>query len=438
MKFWLKSVMAFMAAFSIMLVSCSEDVPSSGSGDGSGEEQGGESSNTTGGYGDLGNNLITIGSTRDVTYTSCVLLGTVDFPKITSDHSYGVVFMEALMNPDFDYDIKLAVGGHSGKNDKEEYDCITAQVTSSASDGRFEKQLVELKPDTRYYYRAYVRIGENVNYSNVEYFTTKNPTPEINMSTGSASDIFAVAATMNGTVNIGYLKDVNEDQHHGFVFTTDPKLNDPEKLTYEYYKQWLINHYETEDPVLEPMQVETTENMNGKISIEVSHLVPGTTYYYRSFFSWNGKYFYSPDVKSVTTLGLTDISVGTDKASGITQNSATLNATVPFSNIGLDVVKAGFMISKKYSIASEFNREEAQPWGDSRYYSDADVFYVEKNITTKDYSMDITELEPETTYYVCGYICLGNYNLDYTHPDAKPEPLYVKSQRVQEFKTLAW
>ncbi len=104
-----------------------------------------------------------MGKTRNVTYTSAILLGTVDFPKITSDHTYGIVFMPAMTTPNFDYEGKLLLNGRSDKYDKEEYVCTSKQINSSATDGKFEKELVHLMPATTYYYRAYVAIGQNVN-----------------------------------------------------------------------------------------------------------------------------------------------------------------------------------------------------------------------------------------------------------------------------------
>lgn len=404
MKKLLTSVFAFMLAIlgSGLVASCGSDEP------------GGSSSN--GGYGTLGGNLITIGSTRDVTYTSCVLLGTVDFPKITSDHTYGIVYMEALLDPDFDYDTKLLDGGKSDKTDKIQYVCTSAQITSSATDGKFEKQLVKLKPATTYYYRAYVKIGQNVNYSKVESVTTKDPMPEITMSTGDATDIFAVAGTMNGYCNVGNLQDVNEQQAYGFIFTTYEQLSDPSKLTYEYYEQWLLNHFETEDDLERPSSVTSTQNLNGRIACDVSHLVPGTTYYYRTFFCWNNKYFYSPEVKTLNTLGLDVITVGTNPATDLTDKTAVLNATFPYSQVGLTSVYSGFLISKVYSNASEFKMEDAVAWNERYYYPKKEVFFVSTSASEKDFSYEISGLDPETTYYVCAFISLGTYD---------GEPMYV-------------
>ncbi len=214
---------------------------------------------------------------------------------------------------------------------------------------------------------------------------------------------------MNGVVNVGNLSDVNEDQEYGFVYSSAPQLNSPDKLTYEYYEQWLMNHFETEEDFDGPEEVTTTTNLNGRISIPLRHLRPGQTYYYRTFFKWNDKYFYSPEVKTLTTKGKGEISVGTNKATDIDATSAMLNGTVPFSNIGLETVTGGFLISNVYSNASEFTHENAVRWEDRRWSPNADVYFVSSPVTERDFSYRITGLSPLTTYHVVAYISLGTY-----------------------------
>lgn len=377
-------------------------------------------------YGKLDGNLITIGSTRNVTYTSCVLLGTVDFPKITSEHSYGIVYMKGLNNTNFDYNEKLVYGGHSTSQDKERYDCIAITINNSSVDGRFEKQIVNLQPATKYYYRAFVRIGNNLNYSEVQNVTTQDPSDEITLATLDATDIFAIKATMRGGVNVGNLQDVNENQRYGFIYTDAVQMNSPETLTYEYYEQWRANHFETEDDFDGPDEVTTSVNLNGRISCEEDELTPDKRYYYRTFFAWNGKYFYSPEVKSFRTLGAGEISVNTAKASEVTATSAMLNGSFPISLTGLNNVRAGFMISRIYSNASEFKMNNAEAWN-NRDNEQSGVYFLSTNTSESDYNMSISGLKPETSYYVVAYIYLGEYD------DAD---MYIYGN-VQSFKTDA-
>lgn len=424
MKLKISALLGLALAVAVGFTGCSkDDEPNGGGAFGNGD------------YGNLNGNLITIGSSRDVTYTDVVLLGTVDFPKLTSDHTFGIVFMEALRTQNFDYEEKLVYGGQSGKNDKEKYVCSSVQVNSSSVDGKFEKQLVNLKPATTYYYRAYVKIGNTFNYSQVKSVTTKDPSPEITLATLEATDLCAVKATMKGGVNVGNLQDVNENQIYGFIYTDEPKMSTDATLTYEYYEQWQENHFDTEDEFDAPDQITTRENLNGRITCTEDELEPGKTYYYRTFFAWNGKYFYSPEVKSFKTLGAGSITVNTGAATEVESSTAILNGSFPISLVGLENVKAGFLISSKYSHASAFKVADAMSWY-NKDQEEADVYYIQTSVSDKDYSMAISNLDPETNYYVVAYIYMGD-DLAWTparYDDEDDDP-YIIYGNVQRFKT---
>lgn len=410
-------MIALTAIVTVMSTGCSKDDPK----------------NENGGHGTLNGNLIGIGGTRDVDYTSAILLGVVDFPKMTSDHSYGIVYMPAMLQADFDYDSKLVLNGSSGRYDKEKYTCTTAQVMSSTSDGKFEKQLVNLKPATKYYYRAYVAIGSIVNYSNVESFSTQDPSPDIKLITNDATDVQAVASVMNGNVNVGLVMDTKENQKFGFIYTDAIQMSTPDKLSFEYYDQWQNNHLETEEEFDKPKEVTTTDNLNGRINVKILMLIPGRTYYYRSFFSWNGKYFYSPEVKSFTTKGPAEITVRVDKIEDVTRNSVRLRGNMPYSLIGDEYVVCGFMISSKYNNLSEFNYDTAVKWGDRYKYPDADVYYVQTSTSEQDFQCKFNDLSSNTIYNVCAYVYFGRFE-EVVNGTKKNVPILSYSP-VQSFRT---
>lgn len=411
-------MVALTALLTVMSAGCSKD-------DDPTEENGG--------HGSLNGNIVSIGGTRDVDYTSAVLLGVVDFTKFTTDHSYGIVYMPALLQTDFDYASKLLLDGHSDRYDKEDYTCISAVVRSSTAEGKFEKQLVGLMPNTTYYYRAYVAIGSMVNYSEVQSFTTQDPSPEIRMSTGEASDIKAVSSILNGEVNVGKLQDVNENQEFGFIYTDAVHMSTADKLTYEYYEQWQMNHLETETEFDEPVDVTTRENLNGRINASVGDLIPGRTYYYRTFFSWNGKYFYSPDVKSFTAKGTSEITVRAGQPDEITSTNALLSAEMAYSLIGKETVECGFMISSKFSNASEFNYDEAVDWDKRDSDPDAAVFKVTTYAQDKNFSYAITDLKPDTYYNVCAFVVLAEY--EEMDKGTEKEVTVVAYSPIQSFRT---
>jgi len=338
--------------------------------------------------------------------------------------------MESVDDESFDYGDKLRHDGKSLPTDKIQYRCNSESVTSTTADGRFEKELVKLKPGTRYYYRAYAYIGETYNYSDVNYFDTTDPSSDINMSTSEATNVLAVASTLNGVVNIGNLSDVNEDQSSGFIISDDARLSTPECLSYEYYEVWTHSHFETEEDMESPWEVIVNENVNGRISYESKDLVPGKTYYYRTFFKWNNKYFYSPDVKSLRTLGAGDITVGTTGPTEVDDNSAVLNGTVPFNKIGKDEIAGGFMISSVYKTSAEFVMEnEPRLWG----HGQADLNYITTTVTDTDFSAYISGLQPNTTYYVRAFVKLGSSSASYEDYD-DDDVVYIYGS-MQHFTT---
>lgn len=419
MKKLFKSLFVIACCMSLGLTSCSK-------GD---DEPGGDKTNS-GGYGDLNGKLVAIGGTRDVTYTNSVILGMIDFTKISKDHRFGIVYMESVDDESFDYGDKLRHDGKSRPTDKIQYRCNSESVTNTTADGRFEKELVGLKPGTRYYYRAYAYIGETYNYSDVNYFDTTDPSPDINMSTAEATNVLAVASTLNGVVNIGNLSDVNEDQSSGFIISDDVRLSTPACLSYEYYEEWTHSHFETEEDMDSPKEVIAKENKNGRISCDTTDLVPGRTYYYRTFFKWNNKYFYSSDVKSLRTLGAGDITVGTTGPTDVNDNSAVLNGTVPFNKIGKDEIRGGFMISSVYKTSAEFVMEnEPHPWG----YGQADLNYITTTVTDTDFSAYIGGLQPNTTYYVRAFVKLGGSPESYEDYD-DDDVVYIYGS-MQHFTT---
>lgn len=206
-----------------------------------------------------------------------------------------------------------------------------------------------------------------------------------------------------GNVNNGLDQLEIRDQNYGFIYSDDAALGTAETLTMEYWENWDNTHFDTQKKPDMPETVLTKNNMNALLQEVAEDLIPGTTYYYRTVFVWNDRYFFSPEVKSFTTLGPGSLSVGTLKVQDVTARTATLKGHVPFEKIGKDEVGGGFMISKKYSNRTEFvMQDEMETWP-----SYDDISYVSCRVTDVDFEKEISGLEPNTEYYVCAYICLG-------------------------------
>lgn len=387
-----------------------------------------------GDYGTLGSNMVATGGTRAVSYTQAILLGTVDFSKLGDTHTFGVVFMEAVNEADnnnkpFDYNLKLIENGK---------DVIKEQVTTAA-DGKFEKQLVDLMPGTTYYYRSYIKIGSTYNYADVKSFTTLDPSSSINLITGEAEDVCALSSVMVGRASIGNVNnglDQSEivNQKYGFIFSDSEALSTAQSLTMEYWENWDNTHFDTEKKPDCPLTVSTNENINSVLRELVSDLIPDTRYYYRTVFIWNGRYFYSPEIKSFKTLGPSDLTVGTLVPEDVTSSSATLRGHIPFEKVGIDgSLEGGFMISKKYNSQSEFVMTDDMPTWPSSY---ADISKVKCYVNGVDFDTSIWYLDEDTEYYVVAYVLLGEEKptIDKFGNPVPGKPIYLYGD-VMKFRT---
>ncbi len=405
--------------------SCSKDEP--GGGGNSGGSMSGD-----GDYGKLGDNMVATGGTRAVSYTQGILLGTVDFSKLGDTHTFGVVYMEGVEEKEgqkpYDYNLYLVYNG----DDVEE-----AQVNTTA-DGKFEKQLVDLMPGTTYYYRSYIKIGSTYNYAEVRSFSTLDPSSQINLVTGDPTEVCALSTMLVGRASIGNVNNGLDqieikDQEYGFIYSDDVALGTAETLTMEYWENWDNTHFDTQLKPDEPKEVLTDQNANTVLQQLATELVPGTTYYYRTVFVWNGKYFYSPEVKTFTTLGPSSLTVGTLKPEEVGETSAMLKGHVPFEKIGVQSVNGGFMISKKYTNKSEFVMDESM----SMWPSSSDISYVSCLVSEVDFITMISHLEPNTEYHVCAFVELGKEKdtTDKYDQIVKGKPIYLYGD-VITFKTL--
>jgi len=416
-KYLVTSLLA--CAMVCMAPSCSKDDP-----------DGGGSMSGDGDYGKLGDNMVATGGTRAVSYTQAVLLGTVDFLKLDT-HTFGVVYMEGVDEQDgqkpFDYNLYLRYNE----------DGVEEAEVKTTVEGKFEKLLVGLMPGTTYYYRSYVKIGDKCNYSDVKSFTTLDPSPQINLVTADAEEVCALSTVMVGRASIGNVNNGLDqieikNQEFGFIYSDNVAISTSETLTMEYWENWDNTHFDTEIKPDAPKFILTTDNMNSVLRKLADDLIPGTTYYYRTVFYWNGRFFYSPEVKSFTTLGVGSLPVGTLKAEDVTSTSATLKGHVAFEKIGAQEVYGGFMISKYYSHQSEFVMTD---YMDSWPSYNA-VSYVECDVTDVDFVKPIRGLEPDTQYYVCAYIYLGREKetVDKYGETVPGKKIYVYGD-VMSFKT---
>ena len=130
-----------------------------------------------------------------------------------------------------------------------------------------------LEPFTTYYYTSYIKQGELCKYGEIKSFTTAGlVAPTLN----AAMDITEVSATIGGTVSLA--AGTASDLEYGFQYSTSSDFSSgvtSKKIT--------------------------EMDSENKFSISISSLMPGTSYYYRSYIKMQGVYAYG-DIKDFTTL----------------------------------------------------------------------------------------------------------------------------------------
>ena len=125
---------------------------------------------------------------------------------------------------------------------------------------------------------------------------------------------------------------------------------------------------------------------NGKVTAVLSGLVEGTTYYYATFVTLQGKVTKYGDVKSFVA---TDADVATSAATDITACTAVMNGQAH----GIDDILAASSVGFKYALSAD-----GVPTG----------VEVSINETASSFSAKVPSLLPGTTYYYAAYTKVGD------------------------------
>ena len=125
---------------------------------------------------------------------------------------------------------------------------------------------------------------------------------------------------------------------------------------------------------------------NGKVTAVLSGLVEGTTYFYATFVTLQGKVTKYGDVKSFVA---TDADVATSAATDITACTAVMNGQAH----GIDDILAASSVGFKYALSAD-----GVPTG----------VEVSINETASSFSAKVPSLLPGTTYYYAAYTKVGD------------------------------
>ena len=141
----------------------------------------------------------------------------------------------------------------------------------TGSENSYSYWLEWLRPDTKYYYRAFVEYGTTIIYGSIHTFTTSSIVPA-SVSTVAAADVTTSEATLFGRIDHnGY----GTILRSGFCYGTHPDL-------------LLENSHQAPAP-------------EGNMEVRLSALDSDCTYYYRAFAENEAGVAYG-EVRSFTTL----------------------------------------------------------------------------------------------------------------------------------------
>ena len=140
------------------------------------------------------------------------------------------------------------------------------------------------------------------------------------------------------------------------------------------------------DPTLGGTRQIGSIDENGKVSASLSGLTEGTTYYYATFVTLQGKVTKYGEVKSFVA---TDADVATQAASDITACSATLNGQAQ----GISDILAATSVGFKYALSAD-----DVPTGVD----------VALDVAAGSFSVNAKSLLPGTTYYYAAYTKVGD------------------------------
>ena len=225
-------------------------------------------------------------------------------------------------------------------------------MKSTSSAGSYSIILSGLNSNTTYYYRAFVEEKGNYKYGEISSF--KTTVSSVSVTTGSATNITSCSATLGGSID-----GADQSLDCGIIYGTSSTLSSTNGT-----------------------KKSTTSNSD--FSLSVTGLKAQTTYYYRAYVIVGGEYRYG-EVRSFTTEQETsNVSVTTGEVYDITEDGATLMGEVIGSTQSLT---CGIVYGISPTLSSPI-------W---------------KSTTSNGhFSIQVTELSSNTTYYYRAYVIVQN------------------------------
>ena len=232
---------------------------------------------------------------------------------------------------------------------------ITIEATDADADYNYTASITGLEPDTKYYFRSFIRQNGQDTYGETKEFTTKALSSMLH--TNEATSVSAVSACLNATLD---LTDVRyESKSLGFYWGSSAESVNSKLTAYDE---------------------------SDFISLDLLKLTPSKEYYFRAYIVLDGKE-YKEEVVSFTTKDIESI-LGTLDATGIEATKASLNAKLDLTDVKYSSISYGFY------------------WGNSENYQNNRLSGGE--IKDNAYSSSLTNLSHKAQYWYKAYVTLDS------------------------------
>ena len=255
-------------------------------------------------------------------------------------------------------------------------------------------QLTGLTPGTTYHFRGKAVNAQGTVYTNDQTFTTAaGPV----LTTGSATNVTDLAATLNGSVNTNSLR---------------------LEVSFEYGTS---TSYGYSEPV--PLFQQNTSA--APVTVNLAYLQPSTTYHYRlkAVNNWQPlEVFYSADATFTAALATTAPAVGALSASNVLTRSAQLQCAAVYSGSSATTVVFQYGTSLAY--------------GSSAIYPSI----LPINMNTQSIAVTLVGLTPDTTYHARVVATNGEGSgtgSDITFTTAAATPPSIGTISTQQVRTTA-